>query len=556
MAESATLRSRDLEAAMVTFRELLERYREPINRLNVYPVPDGDTGTNMALTLQTVVDMLASGDDQSWAGVLEAMRKGSLLGARGNSGVILSQVLRALADRLAASDGQAGAAEVAAAIEDAALAARQAVMRPVEGTVLSVLSAAAAAASEAAAQGDDLSGVIAAARHSSVRALQATPSQLPVLKEAGVVDAGGAGICLLFDALSAAAGASGEVEPEWLACMPEGGPGPVASTAGRPSDEGATSGLRYEVMFLLEADDTAIGAFKEVWAGLGDSIVVVGGDGLWNCHIHTDDIGGAIEAGIEAGRVRSIRVTDLVEQVGQLEEEHWVTEAARQGSEPLVPEVPTGVVAVAAGDGVARILQSLGVRVVVPGGQTMNPSTEQLLAAIEKAGGSEVVVLPNNPNVIPVANAAAELAPKPVSVVPTRQVLEGFAALMDYDPEASAAENAERMAAAAARVRTGAVTRAVRSQEIDGVEVRAGEWVGLVGERIVASAADPVEAAGRVVEQLLEAGGELVTVIEGEGGSKEATAELRRRVLAAHPDLEVETHRGGQPVYAYLLGVE
>jgi len=556
MAESATLRSRDLEAAMVTFRELLERYREPINRLNVYPVPDGDTGTNMALTLQTVVDMLASGDDQSWAGVLEAMRKGSLLGARGNSGVILSQVLRALADRLAASDGQAGAAEVAAAIEDAALAARQAVMRPVEGTVLSVLSAAAAAASEAAAQGDDLSGVIAAARRASVRALQATPSQLPVLKEAGVVDAGGAGICLLFDALSAAAGASGEVEPEWLACMPEGGPGPMASTAGAQRDEGATSGLRYEVMFLLEADDTAIGAFKEVWAGLGDSIVVVGGDGLWNCHIHTDDIGAAIEAGIEAGRVRSIRVTDLVEQVGQLEEEHWVTEAARQGSEPLVPEVPTGVVAVAAGDGVARILQSLGVRVVVPGGQTMNPSTEQLLAAIEKAGGSEVVVLPNNPNVIPVANAAAELAPKPVSVVPTRQVLEGFAALMDYDPEASAAENAERMAAAAARVRTGAVTRAVRSQEIDGVEVRAGEWVGLVGERIVASAANPVEAAGRVVEQLLEVGGELVTVIEGEGGSKEATAELRRRVLAAHPDLEVETHRGGQPVYAYLLGVE
>jgi DAK2 domain fusion protein YloV len=555
MAESATLRSRDLEAAMVTFRELLERYREPINRLNVYPVPDGDTGTNMALTLQAVVDMLASADDESWGSVLEAMRRGSLLGARGNSGVILSQVLRALADRLGQADGAVGGAEVAQAIQDAALAARHAVMRPVEGTVLSVLSAAAAAAVEAASRGEELPGVLAAARHASVRALEATPSQLSVLAEAGVVDAGGAGICLLFDALGAAVGAVGEVEPAWLACMPDGhASAPSAAAAGGAEEQ--AGGLRYEVMFLLEAKDEAIGAFKEVWAGLGDSIVVVGGDGLWNCHVHTDDIGGAIEAGIEAGRPRSIRVTDLFDQVGQLEEERWVAEAARVGGEALVPEAPTGVVAVAAGDGVARILRSLGVRVVVRGGQTMNPSTEELLAAIEEAGGSEVVVLPNNPNVVPVARQAAELAAKPVALVPTRQVLEGFAALMDYDPEASASENAERMARAAERVRTGAVTRAVRSQELDGVSVSMGDWLGLVAERIVASGADLVEVASEVLERLLSPGGELVTLIWGEGATRQATATLERRLREAHPDVEVEVHRGGQPVYAYLLGVE
>lgn len=540
---------------MVTFRELLERYREPINRLNVYPVPDGDTGTNMALTLQAVVEMLGSTDDESWASVLEAMRRGSLLGARGNSGVILSQVLRALADRLGDAQGSVGGAEVALAIQDAAEAARQAVMRPVEGTVLSVLSAAATAAREAASRGEELPGVLAAARHASVRALQATPSQLPVLAEAGVVDAGGAGICLLFDALGAAAGATGEVEPAWLACMPEG-PAPVSPPAAAGGEDEAGGGLRYEVMFLLEAKDAAIPAFKEVWAGLGDSIVVVGGEGLWNCHVHTDDIGGAIEAGIDAGRPRSIRVTDLFDQVGQLEEERWVAEAARAGGEALVPEVPTGVVAVAAGDGVARILRSLGVRVVVRGGQTMNPSTEELLSAIEEAGGSEVVVLPNNPNVVPVARQAAELAAKPVAVVPTRQVLEGFAALMDYDPEAPAAENAERMAGAARRVRTGAVTRAVRSQDLDGVTVHAGDWLGLVSEQIVVSAVDLAEVAGEVLERLLAPGGELVTVIEGEGATRHATAALRRRLAEAHPGVEVEVHRGGQPVYAYLLGAE
>lgn len=541
---------------MVTFRELLERYREPINRLNVYPVPDGDTGTNMALTLQAVVDMLAAADDESWGSVLEAMRRGSLLGARGNSGVILSQVLRALADRLGQSEGAVGATELALAIQDAADAARQAVMRPVEGTVLSVLSAAAVAAREAAQRGEDLPGVLAAARRASVQALQATPSQLPVLAEAGVVDAGGAGICLLFDALGAAAGAAGGVEPAWLACLPEPSSGPAPSSSGARGSAEGVGGLRYEVMFLLEARDEAIPAFKEVWAGLGDSIVVVGGEGLWNCHIHTDDIGGAIEAGIDAGRPRSIRVTDLLDQMGQLEEERWVAEAAERGVVALVPEVPTGVVAVAAGDGVARILRSLGVRVVVRGGQTMNPSTEELLAAIDEAGGSEVVILPNNPNVAPVARQAAELAAKPVAVVPTRQVLEGFAALMDYDPEASASENAERMAQAAGRVRTGAVTRAVRSQELDGVSVHEGDWIGLVAERIVVAGPDLADVAVEVLERLLDPGGELVTVIEGEGATRQATARLRRHLAEAYPGVEVEVHRGDQPVYAYLLGAE
>src|SRR5262245_41850347 len=372
-----------LRAVVEAYKEALAAHREPINRLNVYPVPDGDTGTNMALTLSSVVDGLAEVDGDDLAAVCKAISHGSLMGARCNSGVILSQILRGLV----AVIGEAGGCDgptLARALRAASDAAYQAVMRPVEGTILTVVRCSAESA-EAAVAADSAAVLVAvaeAARDAGADALERTPEMLPVLAEAGVVDAGGTGFLLLVDVLLHVL--DGRPVPE-----PRVGEGAVRSDAHlvEPAANGEghdVSDLRYEVMYFLEAPDESIPAFKDVWSGIGDSIVVVGGDGLWNCHIHTDDIGAAVEAAVDAGRPRKIRVTDLAEQV---EEERWVREAAGTDLVELPPHasepVTTAVVAVAAGDGIKRIFYSLGVQGIVAGGQSMNPSTADLLAAVE-----------------------------------------------------------------------------------------------------------------------------------------------------------------------------
>jgi DAK2 domain fusion protein YloV len=554
MATVERLDARHLFAALVAYRDALAAHRERINRLNVYPVPDGDTGTNMTLTMDAVVEALEQlPESATLAEVGKAAARGSLMGARGNSGVILSQLLRGFAEALAA-DGRPAPEQLAAALAQASDAAWQAVLRPVEGTILSVAAAAAAGAAAAAQHGADLDGVVEAASAAARGALERTPEQLPELKAAGVVDAGGAGLVLFLDALAFAI--AGRPLPEAPSASEPGRSRPAAGT-GEHRAPGMT-GPRYEVMYLLEAPDELIPAFKDVWAGLGDSIVVVGGEGLWNCHIHTDDVGAAIEAGIDAGRPRSIRVTDLAEQV---EEERWVREAP-PGSEPpesplaLGPPPVTAVVAVAAGDGLRRIFRSLGVHRIVTGGQAMNPSTAELLAAIDEAPAEEVVVLPDNENVVPVAEAAAAVSRKHVRVVPTPSVVHGFAALMEYDPRAGADANAAAMEASASRIVAGAVTQAVRASASPAGPIAAGDWLGVVGKTVLVVAPTLVEAACGLIGKLLSPEHELVTLFEGEG----ATAAETRRVtgwLGEHrPDVEVEVHHGGQPLYPYLVSIE
>ena len=308
-----------------------------------------------------------------------------------------------------------------------------------------------------------------AARAPGADALARTPELLPVLAEAGVVDAGGAGLLLLLDA--ALRVVDGRPLPEPEAADGRARRGLAAALAAAHAErraahgDGGVADLRYEVMYFLEAPDETIPAFKDVWAGIGDSIVVVGGDGIWNCHIHTDDIGAAIEAAIDCGRPRDIRVTDLLEQV---EEERWVREAApdRARRRARTTPVETAVVAVATGDGIRRIFHSLGVQRIVTGGQTMNPSTAQLLEAVESAPADQVVILPNNKNIIPVAEQVDAQTDKTVHVVPTRGVAEGFASLLAYDPEADGLDNAKAMAEAAAAVVAGEVTRAVRDSDL------------------------------------------------------------------------------------------
>lgn len=551
------LHADDLRSAMVGFRDALQEHRAAINRLNVYPVPDGDTGTNMALTMVSVCDELARADVDLDA-VCRAVSHGSLMGARGNSGVILSQILRGLSDGLRAADPADGAV-LAAALAGAADGAYGAVMRPVEGTILTVVRAAADSAGDAAEAGADLVGVLDAARVAGGEALDRTPELLPVLAEAGVVDAGGSGLLLLLDALlHVADGRPMPVSP--IPPAPDdlahsvAAHGQVAGDHGHPHESGVAD-LRYEVMYFLEAPDESIDGFKELWATLGDSIVVVGGEGVWNCHIHTDDIGASIEAGIDVGRPRQIRVTDLMEQV---EEERWVREADMAPLEPAHVDEPvtTAVVAVSVGDGVRRIFHSLGVQRIVTGGQTMNPSTADLLAAVESAPADEVVILPNNKNIIPVAEQVDGQTAKTVHVVPTRSVAEGFASLIEYDPRAAGAENRKSMTDAAGSVLAGEVTQAVRDSTCEVGPIAEGDWLGIARDGIVAVAPDVASAAEGLLGHLVGDGHELVTLIEGEGATNAITRHITVWLEELHPDVVVEVHHGGQPLYPYLFGVE
>ncbi len=537
----------DLRHVIIGFRDALRLHQEGINRLNVYPVPDGDTGTNMALTLESVVAEL-DGAEPDMAGTCKAIGYGALMGARGNSGVILSQILRGLTTTLAGAES-AGGPELAEALTVAAAGAYEAVGNPVEGTILTVIRC---AAEGAVAAGDaPLVEVLEAAQTAGRDALARTPELLPVLAAAGVVDAGGTGVLLFLDA--ALTRVDGRPMPE---ADPGMGVGVVQGSTGadHDHDHSGLADLRYEVMYLLEAPDDAIAAFKEVWAGIGDSIVVVGGDGLFNCHIHTDDIGAAIEAAIEIGRPMKIRVTDLLEEV---EEERWVREAAEQAEpETALEPVTTAVVAVATGDGIKRIFRSLGVQQVITGGQSMNPSTAQLCAAVEAVPADQVVILPNNKNIIAVAEQVNATTNKTVLVVPTKGIPEGFAALLAYDPEAPGEQNAAGMTEAAASVIAGEVTRAVRASTCDAGPIAEGDYIGIDRKAIRSVAPSAADAAIGLLAALLDGSQEILTVIEGEGASAADTRRITEWLGEHHPDVEPEVHHGGQPLYPYLFGIE
>jgi DAK2 domain fusion protein YloV len=558
-----TLEAAALGQVIGTYRDALRSHQDVINRLNVFPVPDGDTGTNMALTLESVMAELSDLDQPDMAATCKAIAHGSLMGARGNSGVILSQLLRGIVDVLTETGSVPGPGELARALTLADKLARQAVMRPVEGTILTVAEAAAQGARDAADAGKSLIDVVEASRSAAADALARTPELLPVLAQAGVVDAGGAGYLLLFDALLTVVDGRPLPDPPDLPDEPAGwagGPsGMDQAVEASHGDAGSDiAGLRYEVMYLLEAPDDTIPVFKEVWAGLGDSIVVVGGDGLWNCHIHTDDIGGAVEASLDVGRPRNIRITDLLEQV---EEERWVREGGgTAGSGP--GEIPpghaptTGVVAVATGVGIGRIFRSLGVHQVIAGGQSMNPSTAEILAAVELLRADEVIILPNNKNIRPVAERVNDLTSKVIRVVPTNSIAEGFAALLAYDPEAHVDVNARAMETSARNVVAGEITQAVRDSDSAVGPIAVGDWLGLSRQGIEAVAGSVSTVAWALLDRLVTDDHELVTLIEGEGSGAADTRRITEWLGEHRPNVDIEVHHGGQPLYPYLFSIE
>lgn len=560
MAALERLGAEDLRRTVVTFRDAMKAHAPGINRLNVYPVPDGDTGTNMARTLDAVVAELDTAD-HAMAPTCQAISHGSLMGARGNSGVILSQILRGLAGTISeVKEGSVSASQMAEALKKASAAAYEAVLKPIEGTILTVVREAADGAAAAVAGGATLSATLQAARVAGRDALSRTPDMLPVLKDAGVVDAGGAGFLLLLD--SAIHVVDGEPMPE-----PDESAGPSVeqfeAVAKRHHEDGTVdvSELRYEVMFLLDLEDAHASEFKQAWGSIGDSIVVVGGDGLYNCHIHTNDIGAAIEAPLLlGGRPKQIRVTDLFEEVS---EEHAAREAelgapiTSRTTTSSLPPVTCAVVAVASGDGLAELFGQLGVHGVISGGQTLNPSTAELLAAVERMNARQVVILPNNKNIIPVAKQIDALTTKEVRVVPTCSMPEALAALVSYDPEASAESNAREMTSAAESMATGEITQAVRDTNSDAGQVTEGDWIGIVrGDGIVSIAGTLVTSATQLLDHLIDDSRELLTIVTGEDATTANTDQISAWVSENHPDVAIEVHAGGQPLYPYLFGVE
>lgn len=599
MDDAEALTGDQLAQAMLVFRDQLRTHRDLLNRLNVYPVPDGDTGTNMTATLDAVVEELPHGAPLKE--VAAAIARASLMGARGNSGIILSQLLRGFTDRLLTSPPDTAC--VAQAVRNAASTAVAAVQQPTDGTILTVAAAAATAAEQAVTDGRDLPGVLTAARCAAVQAVAVTPTQLPSLAQAGVVDAGGAGYSLMFDALlEAVTGASSpglELPSDVLrsvvgsaptrrsdqgpggtravppvssergegSCDPQGAGGAVdprrqagAGPVGSPVDSpvGSPESPRYEVMFLLDAPAESIGPFRAVWDGIGESIVVVGGGSLWNCHIHTDDIGAAIEAAIDCGKPRRIRVSDLAEQV---QEERWVREAVPEDV-PMSSEVVerrTAVVAVAEGAGLHRAFRSLGTAAVVTGGGTVTPTVDDLVLAVESLASPEVIILSNSSQVVSIAEQVASQATgqgRRVAVLATSDVQEGIAAACDYDPASSLEENLRTMGAAAGRVVSGRVTRAVRPADGPGCPIAEGDWIGLSPEGIEVVGSSLVEVTCALLAKLVAAGHELVTIVEGEGHRPADTRAVTEWLAEHHPGLEVEVVQGGQPIFPFLVGIE
>ena len=543
-----------LRRTVIAFRDAVKIHAPRINRLNVYPVPDGDTGTNMARTLDAVVAEL----DQAGPEIeptCQAISHGSLMGARGNSGVILSQILRGLSGKLSAKAGST-ASEFAEALSAASASAYQAVLKPIEGTILTVVREASEAAKASAASGATLGATLRAARDAGRLSLDRTPDLLPVLKDAGVVDAGGAGFMLLLDAaLNIVDGDPMPLPEDSIGGDAMDEPLPAMMTMKAPDSHGELSvaDLRYEVMYFLHLEDGKIDQFKNDWGEIGDSIVVVGGDGIWNCHVHTNDIGAAIEVAIDlGGRPKQIRVTDLFEEVAERHATHDAQRAAAG-----LPAVTTAVVAVCSGSGLEELFAQLGVQGVVTGGQTLNPSTAELLDAVEHVNAQQVIILPNNKNIIPVAEQLNALTSKEVRVVLTKSMPEALAALVVYDPEASVDENLAEMAEATEAMVTGEVTQSIRDTNSDAGPITVGDWIGLVrGDGIVTVSGTLEGASISLLEHLITEGREIVTIIEGTDAPASTTDALRTWIETERPDVQIECHKGGQPLYPYLFGVE
>ncbi|HLT58785.1 MAG TPA: DAK2 domain-containing protein [Limnochordales bacterium] len=552
----------------------LEERKETVNALNVFPVPDGDTGTNMALTLAAARRELGDAHGLSLGDAAQRLARGALLGARGNSGVILSQFLRGFAQGMAGCE-TAGPRELAAALAAATETAYRAVIKPVEGTMLTVGRGASEAAERAVRAGADLEGVLAAAVHGAREALARTPSLLPVLARAGVVDAGGQGFVYFLEGILAAARGERVLPAAGAASAQPAPAGAAPAAAGHPPAAHHAHGAithehvehRYCTEFLIRGRNLDLDVIRQHLEPLGDSLLVVGDSELVKVHVHTNHPGRALEVGTTHGELLEVSVANMQEQnrlAAQGASSSAPAAGAVAGTGPVDANGAVsngwtkaiGVVAVAQGDGWRALLESLGVDQVVAGGQTMNPSAAELVAAIEAVQAPDVVVLPNNSNIVFTARQAMELTDRRVHVVPTRTVAAGVAAMMAYTPDGDPKTVAQTMDEAAKQVRTVEITYAVRDSEAWEVAVRAGDCIGLIDGEIRAAGPDPEATVLAALEQLVSPDDSLISIYYGQDVSEETAQALAARVRSQWPHCEVEVYAGGQPVYFYILAVE
>ena len=525
----------------------LEKHAGSVNAINVFPVPDGDTGTNMHLTMRSVMEEAQRCPEDSAGTIMAAMSRGALMGARGNSGVILSQIIRGMARAVGEAESIDADAWVRG-MEEGAAAAYQAVTKPAEGTILTVMREAAEAARLTLDSGTrEMIGVLEATVEAASESLDRTPTLLPVLAEAGVVDAGGKGLLVLLDGMArhlkgepmeVAVGApEGEVGQEWL-------------TVTSQLHEQEESLYGYCTEFLIRGTGMEPDGVQNRMLELGDSVLVVGDDRLVRVHVHTDDPGAALSHGTGVGSLLQVRVDNIRQQADRFLEMHESRAAVEAQPEAI------STVAVAAGEGMATVFRSVGCTRVVSGGPTMNPSTRDILNAVEACPAPDVIVLPNDKNIIMAAKQAEDLAQKRLRVVETRSIPQGIAAFLALNQDMDLEANVAAMEEACLGVRTVEVCRAVRSTSIGGVEVREGQIIAIVDDELKLAAETAEEGALRALEGIEAEGASLVTLYYGADSRQAQAAALAGRIREAFPQYDVEIVHGGQPHYNYILSIE
>lgn len=583
----------DFAAMALLGADYLQRNAEHVNALNVFPVPDGDTGTNMNLTMTSGVRELRSKSSAHLGKAAEALSKGLLMGARGNSGVILSQLFRGFAKSLAGFE-EAGVLQIANALQHGVDMAYKAVVKPVEGTILTVAREAAKHAVQYARRTNDVAELMREVHLKANEALQRTPDMLPVLKQVGVVDSGGQGLVFIYEgfvhSLSQSAGGA-EQEGYSLpseAARPEDVAVPAAGTAiiRKPEHNSAQSRLSTdEIEFLYDMEffinRKLVGskaaffdesAYKRALERDGDSILVITDDDIIKVHVHSRKPGDVLNLSLPYGELTDIHILNMREQHRDLlehEAESGFDEAGLAAAELLAGQVPAavppgqvyerapfGIIAVALGDGISDIFLENDVDTVLSGGQTMNPSTEDFVKAIEALSAEHIYLLPNNGNIILAAEQAAELSERSVTVIPTRTIPQGLAAVLAFKEDESAERNTAWMKNAAEGVVSGQVTKAVRDTTIEGVSIREGDYIGIKEKTIVVSSEDVLGACQSLIDSMLKDGGDLVTVLTGEDAEPGVTASLCEWIAEQYPELETEVQEGGQPLYPYLFAVE
>ncbi|MBC5619266.1 DAK2 domain-containing protein [Streptococcus anginosus] len=536
----------------------LNKQAEYVNSLNVFPVPDGDTGTNMGMTIENGAKEVADKSASTVGEVAGIFAKGLLMGARGNSGVITSQLFRGFSQSVKEKEELTGQ-DLALAFQSGVEVAYKAVMKPVEGTILTVSRGAAIGAKKKAEETNDAVEVMKAALDSAKVALAKTPDMLPVLKEVGVVDSGGQGLVFIYEGfLSALTGeyiASEEFQATPATMTEMINAEHHKSVASHVATEDIKYGYCTEIMVALKKGPTYVkefdyDEFRNYLNELGDSLLVVNDDEIVKVHVHTEDPGLVMQEGLKYGSLVKVKVDNMRNQ-----HEAQVEKEERENSQPT-EEKEYAIIAVVAGEGLSDIFKAQGVDYIISGGQTMNPSTEDFIKAVEHVNARHIIILPNNKNIFMAAQSAAEVIEQPAVVIETRTIPQGLTSLLAFDPSKSIEDNHDRMTAALADVVSGSVTTAVRDTTIDGLEIHENDNLGMVDGKIVVSNPDMLTTLNETFSKMLDVDSEIVTIYIGEDGSEDLANELAQDITEKFEDVEVEIHNGGQPVYPYLFSVE